>query len=101
MRIKKNDTVILLAGKDKGKKGKVMAAMPERSRVIVEGLNMAKRHRRARKAGQKGEIISIAMPIHISKVALLDPKSGKATRVGVKLEKGKRVRIAKKSGAEL
>ncbi len=75
MKIRKDDNVILLAGKDKGKKGKVVRALPRESKVIVEGLNMTKRHVRPRKEGQKGEIISLPAPVHVSNVALVDTKT--------------------------
>jgi large subunit ribosomal protein L24 len=74
MKIRKDDNVILLAGKDKGKKGKVVRALPRESKVIVEGLNMTKRHVRPRKEGQKGEIISLPAPVHVSNVALVVSK---------------------------
>ncbi len=100
MRIKKGDNVIVIAGKDKGKTGEVLKAMPAESRVVVKGISMAKRHERSRKGNQKGQIVEKAMPIHVSNVMLLDPKGGKRTRVGIKREKGSAVRIARKSGAE-
>ena len=101
MKIKKGDNVIIIAGKDKGKKGKVVRALPADSRVVVEGINMRKKHQRAGKGRQKGQIIDIAMPIHISNVMIEDPKTGKPTRVGKRIAGGKRIRIAKKSGIEL
>jgi len=101
MKIKKGDNVIIIAGKDKGKKGKVVRALPADSRVVVEGINMRKKHQRAGKGRQKGQIIDIAMPIHISNVMIEDPKTGKPTRVGKRIAGGKRIRIAKKSGTEL
>ena len=101
MKIKKGDNVIIIAGKDKGKKGKVVRALPADSRVVVEGINMRKKHQRAGKGRQKGQIIDIAMPIHISNVMIEDPKTGEPTRVGKRIAGGKRIRIAKKSGTEL
>lgn len=97
MYIKKGDNVIVLSGKDKGKKGKVVKALPAVSRVVVEGVAMVKKHKRATRSDQKGQIIEVSMSIHASNVALLDPKSGKATRIGKKLVGEKFVRIAKKS----
>jgi len=70
MKIKKGDNVIVLAGKDKGKKGKVIRAFPKKGKVLVEGLNMTKRHQRPRKTSEKGQIMNIAMPIHVSNVKL-------------------------------
>ena len=101
MKIKKGDNIIVIAGKDKGKKGKVVRALPADSKVVVEGGNMRKKHQRAGKGRQKGQIIDIAMPIHISNVMIEDPKTGKPTRVGKRIAGGKRIRIAKKSGTEL
>lgn len=101
MKIKKGDNVIIIAGKDRGKTGKVVKALPSSDRVVVEGLNVAKRHEKARKQGTKGQTVSVSMPVHVSNVMILDPKSGKRTRVGKKLVGGKHVRIARKSGSEL
>jgi large subunit ribosomal protein L24 len=88
-------------GKDAGKKAKVMQVLVKENRVLVEGLNMKKRHMRARKAGEKGQTVDMAHPISRSNVSLLDPKSGKATRLGSKDVAGKKIRIAKKSGQEV
>ena len=101
MRIKKDDKVIILAGKDKGKKGSVVRSLPKENKVIVGGLNMTKVHRRPRKSGEKGQIIEKPMPIDVSNVALIDPKKDKPTRVSFKVEKGKKVRITKKSGSAI
>jgi len=103
MKIKKGDKVIVIAGKDKGKSGKVLRAIPTDDRVVVEGVNIVKRHQRARRSGQTGQIIDKTLPVHVSNVALADPKSGKPTRVRISREggpgrSGKRVRVAKKSG---
>ena len=101
MNIKKGDNVIIRGGKDKGKKGKVLAVLVKENRVLVEGLNMKKRHMRAKKGGEKGQMIDMAHPIARSAVSLVDPKSGKATRLGSKEVNGKKVRIAKSSGQEI
>lgn len=101
MKIRKNDNIIVIAGKDKGKKAKVLKVFPSLDRVLVEGVNVVKRHRKGSKGGKKGEIVEVTTPIHVSNVALLDPKSGKATRVKVKTVDGKKIRIASKSGAEI
>jgi large subunit ribosomal protein L24 len=94
MKIKKNDTVIVIAGKDRGKKGKVRHALPNKDRVIVEGLNMMKRHSRARRAARQAGIIELEAPIHVSNVMLLCGKCGKPTRISFRfLADGKRVRI--------
>jgi len=101
MKIKKNDNIIVIAGKDKGKKGKVLKAFPSLEKVVVEGVNVFKRHQKARKEGQKGERIDVAMPVHVSNVALIDSKDNKATRIGYKVEGGKKIRISKKSGQKV
>ncbi|MHB8651586.1 MAG: 50S ribosomal protein L24 [Minisyncoccota bacterium] len=101
MKIKKGDNVIVITGKYKGKKGKVLEAFPSTDRIIVDAVNMRKRHVRARKAGAKGQTVSFAAPMHVSNVMIEDPKSGKPTRVGKKLVGGKNVRVARKSGAEI
>jgi len=94
MRIRKNDTVVITAGKDKGKSGKVRRAFPREDKVIVEGLNMIKRHSRARRATRQAGIIELEAPIHLSNVMLLCDKCGKRTRVGFRfLTDGKRARI--------
>lgn len=101
MKIKKGDNIIVIAGKDKGKKGKVLEAFPALERVVVEGVNLSKKHQKSRTQGQKGGIIEKAMPVHVSNVAIADPKTGKSTRVSYKVEKGKKVRVAKKSGTSI
>jgi large subunit ribosomal protein L24 len=96
MKVRKNDTVIIIAGKDKGKKGKVRRAIPEEHRVLVEGLNMIKRHSRASRAARQAGIIELEAPIHISNIMLLCEKCGKPTRVGFRfLTDGKKMRICK------
>ena len=96
MKVRRNDTVIIIAGKDKGKKGKVRRAIPEEHRVIVEGLNMIKRHSRAKRAARQAGIIELEAPTHISNIMLLCEKCGKPTRVGFRfLTDGKKMRICK------
>jgi large subunit ribosomal protein L24 len=101
LKIKKGDRVIVLSGKDKGKEGVVQTALPAERKVVVEGVNTAKRHRKARSATEAGGIIEIDKPIDVSNVALISPKDGKATRVGYKLVDGKKVRICKRTGEEI
>ncbi|OUN00439.1 MAG: 50S ribosomal protein L24 [Paenibacillaceae bacterium ZCTH02-B3] len=102
MHVKKNDTVIVISGKDKGKKGRVLAAYPRENRVLVEGVNMIKRHTRPNPKYPQGGIIEREAPIHASNVMLVDPKTGLPTRIGYKvLENGRKVRIAKRSGAQI
>lgn len=99
MHVKKGDTVIVIAGKDKGKKGRVLAAYPKKDRVLIEGINLVKKHARPSQANPQGGIVTQEAPIHVSNVSLIDPKSGKPTRIGYKvLDNGTKVRIAKKSG---
>ena len=104
MKIRTDDNVIVIAGKDKGKTGKVLRTDPRRDRVYVEGLNMVKRHQRphpARPNAQVG-VIEKEGPIHISNVAIVDPKDKKPTRVGIRRsDDGSRMRVTKRSGAEL
>ncbi len=101
-RIRKNDTVIVLAGKDKGRSGKVVKVLPKEDRVVVEGVNMIKRHTKPDMANPQGGVISREAAIHVSNVALRDPQTGKATRVGFKVnDKGVKVRVAKGSGVEI
>ena len=97
-KIKKGDEVIVVTGKDKGKKGQVLEVLPIESRVKVQGINLVKRHRRPTQSAPGG-IDTYEAPVHISNVAHIDPESGKATRVGYRIEKnGKKVRLAKASG---
>ncbi|MGC5327779.1 50S ribosomal protein L24 [Brevibacillus sp. SYSU BS000544] len=99
MHVKKGDTVIVITGKDKGKKGRVLAAYPKKDRVLVEGINLMKKHTRPSQANPQGGIVTQEAPIHVSNVSLIDPKSGKPTRIGYKvLDNGTKVRVAKKSG---
>jgi len=99
MKIRKEDTVVIIAGKDRGKKGKVRRALLNEDRVIVEGLNMIKRHSRARKAARQAGIIELEAPIHVSNVMLVCGKCGKPTRVSFRfLDDGKKVRICNSCG---
>ncbi len=101
MKIKRGDNVIVVAGKDRGKTGKVAKAFPAEDRVVIEGVNMAKRHQKPKKQGTKGQVVEVAMPLHISNVMIVDPKTGKKSRIGKKLVGGKYIRVARKSGAEI
>ena len=101
MNIKRDDKVVVLSGKDKGKQGKVIKADPKAMKVIVEGVNVATKHQKPRKQGEEGGIIKVETPIYASKVQLVCPKCGKATRVGHKVEGDKKVRVCKKCGAEI
>ena len=97
-KIRKGDTVVVLTGRDKGRSGEVLRVLPTENRVLVDGVNMVKKHKRASPASAGG-IESMAAPIHVSNVAHKDPKSGGPTRIGFKvLEDGRKVRVAKSSG---
>jgi len=97
-KIKKGDRVVVLAGKDKGRQGSVLRVLPKDERVVVEGLNMVQRHTRPTQSDPQGGIKNKEAPLHVSNVALVDPKSGGPTKVGFRVEDGKKVRFAKKSG---
>jgi large subunit ribosomal protein L24 len=100
-RIRKGDKVVVLTGRDKGRSGEVIRVMRDEDRALVRGIHMAKRHQR-QTAAQEGGIISKETPIHLSNLAIADPKDGKPTRIGFKvLPDGKKVRVAKRSGAEI
>ena len=101
MNIKKNDTVIVLSGKDKGKKGKVQIAMPKENKVVVEGVNVATCHTKPCKQGEQGGIVKRETPIRACKVALYCAKCGKGVRTHVKLDGDKKIRVCAKCGAEI
>ena len=107
MKVRTDDEVIVIAGKDKGKTGKVLRVDPKRERVFVQGLNMVKRHQRprqvagAQRAEEVGGVIEREGPIHISNVMLVDPREHKPTRIGVEVAEGKRFRIARRSGTRI
>jgi large subunit ribosomal protein L24 len=98
LKIRKGDKVVVLTGKDKGRQGEVIRVIPAENRAVVRGINVAKRHQK-QTAAQEGGIVSKELPVHVSNLALRDPKDGKPTRVGFKtLADGKTVRVAKRSG---
>lgn len=99
-KVKKGDEVVVIAGKEKGKKGKITKVITGESRVVVGGLNMVKRHTKASKTSAGG-IIEKEAPLHVSNVSLIDAKSGKPTRVGYKFEGDSKVRVAKRSGDKI
>ena len=107
MKIRRDDMVKVISGKDRGKTGRVLRTEPARSRVYVEGLNIQKRHQRPRtlrdtqRAQEMGGVIEVEGPIHVSNVQLRDPESGEPTRVAIKRDGNRRVRVAKKSGTEI
>jgi large subunit ribosomal protein L24 len=99
-KIRKGDKVVILTGKDKGRSGEVLQVMPKEDRAVVRGINIVKRHQR-QSASQEAGIITKEAPIHLSNIAIADPKDGKPTRVGFKVEGDKTVRVAKRSGATI
>ena len=102
-KIRKDDRVVVLTGKrsDKGKQGRVLKVFPTADRVLVEGINIVQRHTRASQANPQGGIVNKEAPIHVSNVAIVDPKTGEPTRVGFRMEGDRKVRFAKKSGEAL
>ena len=102
LKIKKNDTVVVLTGEDKGKTGKVLKVLVDKQRAIVEGVNMVNKSTKPSAKNPQGGFVKQEASIHISNISLIDPKSGKPTRVAMKVnEEGKKVRVAKKSGEEI
>jgi len=101
MKIKKNDQVLIIAGKDKGKNGKVLDVLRSAGKLVVENINMVKKSRRARKQGEKGQIVQIPNPLHVSNVKLICPKCGQASRMGYKATEAGKFRICKKCGQEI
>ncbi|MFH1643110.1 MAG: 50S ribosomal protein L24 [Patescibacteria group bacterium] len=96
MKIKKNDTVLIISGKYSKKTGKVLRVFPKEEKVLVEGINLKKKHQKPKRSGDKGEIITIPAPMQVSNVKLICPKCAKAVRVGYRTEGGKKYRICKK-----
>ena len=102
LKIKKNDTLVVLTGEDKGKTGKVLKVLVDKQRAIVEGVNMVNKSTKPSAKNPQGGFVKQEASIHISNISLIDPKSGKPTRVAMKVnEEGKKVRVAKKSGEEI
>jgi len=101
MHVKKGDKVMVISGKDKGKTGVILSALPKKDRVLVEGVNIVKKHSKPSQMNPQGGIISQEVPIHVSNVMPLDPKTSEPTRVGIQVVDGKRVRVAKKAGEVL
>ena len=99
-KIRKGDKVVVLTGKDKGRTGEVVQVMPKEDRAVVKGINLVKRHQRHTQTQEAG-IITKEAPIHLSNIAIADPKDGKPTRVGFKVEGDKKVRVAKRSGVSI
>ncbi len=98
MKIKKGDTVLIIKGKDRGKKGKVLESLPTENRLLVEGINLRKKHQRPKRQGEKGQVLLMPGRISLSNVKLICPKCQKPTRVGYKIVNGKKQKICKKCG---
>ena len=101
MKIKKGDLVLIISGKDRGRKGKVLKAFPKELKILVEGINLKKKHVRPKREGEKGQIVQIPAPVQISNLKVICPKCGKATRVGYKIIDKKKYRICKKCQKEI
>lgn len=101
MKIKKGDTVLIISGKDKGKRGKVLRSLPQEDRIVIEGIHLIKKHQRPKRAGEKGQLVTMPAPVHISNVKIVCSKCGKAARIGYKIEGDKKYRVCKKCGETL
>lgn len=101
MKIKKGDTVLVISGKSKGKKGKILKAFPQKNKVLIGGVNLMKKHQKPKKSGEKGQIIEKPAPINVSNVKIICSKCNKATRVGYKLVGDKKYRICKKCNKQI
>jgi large subunit ribosomal protein L24 len=101
MKIKEGDQVLIISGKSKGKKGKVLVAFPSENKILVDGVNIKKKHQRPRKEGEKGQIVEKPAPIFVSNAKLICPKCGQPARVGGKMVEKKKYRICKKCGQEI
>ncbi len=101
MKLKKGDTVLVISGKDKGRKAPILKSLIKEGKILVEGINLKKKHIKPKKEGEKGQVISVATPLSISNVKFICPKCGKATRLGYKIEGDKKFRICKKCKSEV
>lgn len=101
MKIRKGDQVLIIKGKDRGRKGKVLRGFPKEDQVLIEGVNIKKTHKRPKKEGEKGQVVEVPAPIPISKLKLICPKCGKPTRVGYKSRGKEKSRVCKKCGGEI
>lgn len=101
MKIKKGDTVLIISGKDKGRKSKVVKAIPKKGKIVAEGINLIKKNVKAKRSGEKGQIVEISAPFDVSNVKIICSKCGKAARIGYKISAGKKYRICKKCKQEI
>lgn len=96
MKVKKGDTILVISGKDKGKVAKILKSLPKERKVLVEGVNLKKKHVKPKRQGEKGQIVQVPAALEVSNIKIICPKCGKATRIGYKVEKGVKSRICKK-----
>lgn len=101
MKVKKGDNVLIISGKDKGRTAKILKSLVKERKVLVDGINLKKKHVKPKKEGEKGQVISVAAPLDVSNIKFLCPKCGKATRLGYKIDKDKKFRICKKCQSEV
>jgi large subunit ribosomal protein L24 len=101
MKIRKNDTILVVSGKDRGKKGKVLTSFPKANRILVEGVNLRKKHQRAKKQGEKGQVVLMPGSISVSNVRIVCTKCGNPTRIGYKILEKNKVRVCKKCNQEM
>lgn len=101
MKVKKGDTVLVISGKDKGRTAKVLQALPREGSILVEGMNLKKKHVKAKRQGEQGQVVSVAAPMDISNVKFLCPKCGKPVRLGYRLEKDKKYRVCRQCKSEV
>ena len=101
MKVKKGDSVLIISGKDKGRTGKIMKAIPKELKVLVEGINLKKKHVRPKRDGEKGQVVEIPAALNVSNVKVICPKCGKATRIGYTIEKDIKKRVCKKCKQEI
>ena len=101
MKVKKGDTILVIAGKDKGKTAKILRSFPKEGRILVEGVNLKKKHVKPKSQGEKGQVVSIPAPMNVSNTMLLCPKCSKPTRIGYKIENDKKMRVCKKCGSQI
>jgi len=101
MKLRKGDTVLITSGKDRGRKGKILKVFPKKNRILVEGINLRKKHQKPKRTGEKGQMVTLPAPIGISNAKLICPKCGKAARVGYRIVDDKKYRVCKKCSQEI
>jgi large subunit ribosomal protein L24 len=101
MKVKKGDTVLIISGKDRGKTAKILKSLPKEQKILIEGVNLKKKHVRPKREGEKGQVVQLPAPMNVSNVKIVCPKCGKATRIGYKIEKDIKKRICKKCNQDI